>query len=477
MRRSILSLMLALLLALSGCSGQGSVQTEQQINRTPIDLTNVRTTSTVVSYLPGISGLRLIQSSREMVIPEGQQLLQAAIVNLLNEPGDAITMPVFGGGASLKSMVKSMEVLMLDIQTHTKLEDMNERSLLNWVTALVNTIAANSQVKYVFLWINGQALAGRGMLSSPLTRQDTNLEELWIRHQYYMEKGEVNAGDAERQVAFYQDASGKYLLAMVRTDVNTSVSNLIRMMLRAPVDGLTSAIPDTVTTAQTPTVEILEDGTQVVSIWLSGPEYGNISGATLHNMAAALTLSIHCNYPAVDEVKIYMDNRLITSLPDVGLPDVEALTPDMFLHEVADMIELYFPQQQSEKLVKMERATSQESAFMVRNLVDELIRGPLAGENASLTYAFPVGITSEDLLSVEVQGSCAIVNFSENFENYYPEDAVRERLMIYSIVNTLTQDPTIHQVQILVEERRVGAIGSIDLTNPLIRNPGLISIE
>jgi len=85
--------------------------------------------------------------------------------------------------------------------------------------------------------------------------------------------------------------------------------------------------------------------------------------------------------------------------------------------------------------------------------------------------------TMTDLLSVEVQGSCAIVNFSENFENYYPEDAVRERLMIYSIVNTLTQDPTIHQVQILVEERRVGAIGSIDLTNPLIRNPGLISIE
>ena len=49
--------------------------------------------------------------------------------------------------------------------------------------------------------------------------------------------------------------------------------------------------------------------------------------------------------------------------------------------------------------------------------------------------------------------------------------------MIYSIVNTLTQDPTIRQVQILVADRRVGAIGNIDLTNPLIRNPGLISVE
>ena len=480
MRRLILWVMLALMLVMSGCSGNSAVPTEQpQVNRTNVDLTNTRTTATVVTYLPSNSGNRLIQSSSEMVIPEGQQLLQAAIVKLLSEYGDSLCMPVFGGGASLKSMTKSNNVLMLDINAYVDLEDMSERSLLNSVTALVNTIAANSQVEYVFLWVNGQALASRGMLSSPLVPQDNNLEELWIRHQYYMEKGEVNAGDIEKQVAFYQDASGQYLLATVTADVNTSISSLIRLLLRAPANtlGLTSAIPYTVTTSQLPTVEIEEDGTQVISVWLNGPEYGNLSGGTLYNMAAALTLSIHCNYPAVDEVKIYMDNRLITSLPDVGLPETDALTADMFLPEVADMIELYFPQQQSGRLIKLERATAQESALKVRTLVDELIRGPLAGEDSSLTYAFPVGITPEDLLSVEVQGSCAIVNFSENFEAYYPMDTVKERLMIYSIVNTLTQDPTIQQVQILVEDRRVGAIGNIDLTNPLIRNPGLISIE
>ena len=46
--------------------------------------------------------------------------------------------------------------------------------------------------------------------------------------------------------------------------------------------------------------------------------------------------------------------------------------------------------------------------------------------------------------------------------------------MIYSIVNTLTSEPSINRVQILVEDRRVGALGAIDLTNPLIRNPGMI---
>lgn len=46
--------------------------------------------------------------------------------------------------------------------------------------------------------------------------------------------------------------------------------------------------------------------------------------------------------------------------------------------------------------------------------------------------------------------------------------------MIYSIVNTLTSEPSINRVQILVEDRRVGTLGTIDLTNPLIRNPGII---
>ena len=421
MRRMTLACVLAAVMLLTGCSGNTHASEEAPtVNRTSIDLTHTRTTSTVVSYLPSVSGNRLIQSSREMVIPEGQQLLQAAIVNLLSQYGDSITMPVFGGGASLLSMVKSMDVLLLDIRTHVALENMSERSLLNSVTALVNTATANSQVKYVFLWVNGKALAGRGLLSSPLVRQDGDLEEMWIRHQYYMEKGEVNAGNNEKQVAFYQDASGKYLLASVREDVSTSIASLIRLLLRAPAEteGLYSAIPDTVTMSQLPTVEILEDGTQQISIWLNGPEYGNLSGDMLYRMAAALTLSIHCNYPAVDTVKIYLDNRPITSFPDVGLPETDVLKAEMFLTEIADRIELYFPQQQSGKLVKLERAADQASASRIRNLVDELIRGPLAGEDVSLTHAFPVGITSEDLLSVEVRGNCAIVNFSENFELY-----------------------------------------------------------
>ena len=85
-----------------------------------------------------------------------------------------------------------------------------------------------------------------------------------------------------------------------------------------------------------------------------------------------------------------------------------------------------------------------------------------------------MGITAQDLISVQSQGGCATVNFSSNFESYYPTDTDKERLMIYSIVNTLTSEPSINRVQILVEDRRVGALGAIDLTNPLIRNPGII---
>ena len=76
MKRVFLLSLAIILLVISGCSGRQPLQPEQtQVNRVSVNLSNVRTTSTVVSCLPNESGTRLVQSSREMVIPEGQQLL------------------------------------------------------------------------------------------------------------------------------------------------------------------------------------------------------------------------------------------------------------------------------------------------------------------------------------------------------------------------------------------------------------------
>lgn len=480
MKKTLASLLLALIILLAGCSRSPlPPENSDSANLPAAERIDTHATTTIVTYLPSVDNRQLIQRSREMVVPEGQMLLQAAIVNLLSETGDERTTPLFGGGASLKSMTKSRNVLLIDITSQLALEAMDEQMLLNSVSALVNTVTANSKVEYIHLWINGQALASRGVLTNPLTSLDTNLEQLWILHKYYMEAGEISPDQSERQVLFYTDASGEYLLASAGEPVTRSgnlVDDLIQRMRQAPADApeLVSAIPSTLTLSKSPQLEMTQEGEQVVSVWFSSPKYENFSGQKAYLLAGAITMAIYCNFPDVDSVLIYVDNRLVTSLPDVNFPSGESLTSEMFLSSVADMTTLYFPHQQTGKLVAVQRATNQSDTSQLRVRVDELIRGPLAGEDSALTYAFSVGITSQDLISVQSQGGCATVNFSSNFESYYPTDPDKERLMIYSIVNTLTSEPSINRVQILVEDRRVGALGAIDLTNPLIRNPGII---
>ena len=50
--------------------------------------------------------------------------------------------------------------------------------------------------------------------------------------------------------------------------------------------------------------------------------------------------------------------------------------------------------------------------------------------------------------------------------------------MVYSLVNTLTQYDEIRRVRILIEGQAVTALsGYLNLSNPLMRNPGLIQAQ
>jgi spore germination protein GerM len=255
---------------------------------------------------------------------------------------------------------------------------------------------------------------------------------------------------------------------------NNQLDDLIFSMRQSPTSHeLASAIPNTLTLAKEPLLTQQDDGSQLVSIWFSSTKYDSLTSQQIYMLSGALTLAIYCNLPGVDSVRIYLDNRLVTTIPDTNFSSKGDLTAVDFLPKVADMVTLYFPHQQAGKLVAVQRAVSQSDYSHLRTRVDELIRGPLAGDEAALTNVFPVGITAKDLLSVQAQGDMAILRFSQSFVTNYPTDAAKERLMIYSIVNTLTSIDGIRRVQFLVQDSRVGALGTIDLTNPLIQNPGL----
>ena len=463
--KSCLLLALALAILMTGCSRAPTPQAKVAVN-TNSDITagDTHTTTTVITYRPRKDGAVLVRNTKEMVVPEGQMFLQAVIVNLLSDATGKDTAPLFGGNASLKSITQSRNVLLVDITSQKKLEEMDERELMNSLTALVNTVTENSTVEYVQIWINGQALSSRGVITNPMKKQGMSLEQLWILHKYYMEKGDViSSDDDNQQVLFYTDSTGNYILANVEQPATRSgnqLDDLIFSMRQAPTSHeLASAIPNTLTLAKEPLLTQQDDGSQLVSIWFSSPKYDSLTSQQIYMLSGTLTLAIYCNLPGVDSVRIYIDSRLVTSIPDTNFSSKGDLTAVSFLPKVADMVTLYFPHQQAGKLVSVQRAVSQSDYSHLRARVDELIRGPLAGDEAALTNVFPVGITTKDLLSVQAQGDMAILRFSQSFATNYPTDAAKERLMIYSIVNTLTSINGIRRVQFLVQDSRVGRAG------------------
>ena len=102
--------------------------------------------------------------------------------------------------------------------------------------------------------------------------------------------------------------------------------------------------------------------------------------------------------------------------------------------------------------------------------MNELIKGPTA--QSGLYATIPPGTR---LMDIKIEDGLATVDFSEAIKSKHPGGSAGESLTIGSIVNTLTQFPTVQKVQILVEGRVVETLaGHLDISKPLERQAGII---
>ena len=126
---------------------------------------------------------------------------------------------------------------------------------------------------------------------------------------------------------------------------------------------------------------------------------------------------------------------------------------------------LYFPSSDGATLLAEPRDVRefQDKSIQVREVVSELLRGPL---KEGLVSSFPAGSRVKNVFT-DPSGT-AYVNFSRELQADFPGGAWTETLAIYSLTNTLAINfPEVKQVQILVE----GAVpetlaGHIDISRP-----------
>jgi spore germination protein GerM len=131
---------------------------------------------------------------------------------------------------------------------------------------------------------------------------------------------------------------------------------------------------------------------------------------------------------------------------------------------------LYFSDQAGEMLALETRAIAKVEGI-ARATVQELLAGPSV--ESGLLPTISVGTKLIDI-NVRPDGLC-IVDFSSELVDNHPGGSLNEELTVYSIVNTLTQFPTIQEVQILVDGQKVESIaGHLDVSTTMARNNDII---
>jgi germination protein M len=169
----------------------------------------------------------------------------------------------------------------------------------------------------------------------------------------------------------------------------------------------------------------------------------------------------------VDSVNIYQEGTLL----EKGLKADMMLTENNDTGEYEEEITLYFPDSAMKALAAEKRQLTVASTKPLEQyVIEELFKGTQAAaggtdgnENKQL---MPEGTR---LNSVKTEKGLCVVDFSEEFYKNRPLTSAEERLLLYSIVNSLTQLEGIDRVQITVGGEILPLYTYIDIGKPLTR--------
>lgn len=122
-------------------------------------------------------------------------------------------------------------------------------------------------------------------------------------------------------------------------------------------------------------------------------------------------------------------------------------------------VKLYFVDNDTKKLVAEERQVEKTRA-MARKVLEELLKGPEAEKHGAV---FPAGTRLLDI-NIKADQQVCLVDFSTEIKSL---SAQEEKILVYSIANTLGQFPNIKGVAFMVEGQRVPTLGKMDLSKPV----------
>lgn len=216
---------------------------------------------------------------------------------------------------------------------------------------------------------------------------------------------------------------------------------------------------------------------------VKGKKYAAISekGTELkkiENDSGNLTVDFSGEYAKAGIISTYAVIKTFSQLPDVNAVMVTVNGRDILGQgyitgdeinlesddDCATTVVLYFADANKEKLVSEYRKINiLDTQPIEQYILAELIKGPkMKGHTALLPK-------NTDIVSVETTEGTCYVNFKKSLAS-----KEQQELMIYSIVNSLTERNGVESVQILIDGKKSDNAGAPDISTPLYRNESLI---
>ena len=124
-------------------------------------------------------------------------------------------------------------------------------------------------------------------------------------------------------------------------------------------------------------------------------------------------------------------------------------------------VTLYFADSSGKYLVKEQRMLP-KTVSAARETVTEWLKGPVNEASTAGTSLQALVPSKTKLLDISIKNNVATVDLSKEF--LQPNSKVSPEVALYGLVNTLTQFPSVKQVQIRIEGKPLTKYGSIDAT-------------
>lgn len=185
----------------------------------------------------------------------------------------------------------------------------------------------------------------------------------------------------------------------------------------------------------------------------------------------AITKSI-CSTGKILSVQVTVNGGIITDrdgneLGFVAASDINLETEE-YSSEMRE-VTLYFADSSKTGLVREVRTimiTDQQP--IEQYIINELIKGPEGKDMHSVLSKETV------LMSVDVEDNICYLNFKSDFLSKNAGESDHEKLVIYSIVNSLTELQNIGRVQFYMDGKRVDSFGSFNIKNYIERDNSII---